>query len=199
MIRRICIGFSWVFFVVWLAFLFVTKREPIDYAHPIPQLPFTINMKAGGNWPGFVVTSGFATPEEWGRWSEGKRAELRFRGPQRLSAPYNMVLVISVITPKNAPQTIRVVFNGQLIQSLSYSTTVFNEYVHISTESLVRDKNILILEISRPLRPADLDHESHDIRRLGVALHLVIFLPAESTHSKLSPFVSPYYSLLFPK
>ncbi len=194
-IKRILIGFSWLFFLAWVAFLFITKKEPIDYARPIPQLPFTIDMRAEGNWPGFVVSSGFAVPEGWGRWSEGRRAELRFRGPQFPKTTYNMVLVMSVVTPKNKSQTISILFNGRLVRSFSYNNNVFNEYVYLSTAPLVRDKNLLVLEISSPLRPADYDPQSHDLRRLGLALHSVIFVPAESSRSKALPFLFPYFSL----
>lgn len=183
MIRRIAIGCGWLFFIGWLVFLETTKKEITDYLQPIPQLPFTIEMKGNGNWPSFVVPSGFTIPEAWGRWSDGRRAELRFRALQSPSCPYDMVVIMSVLTPKGEEQNVRFLFNGRILHTVSYPNSVYYERVHLSTAPLVRQRNRLTLEIGRPVRPADFDPGSRDIRRLGVALHALIFVPAESIRS----------------
>jgi hypothetical protein len=121
---------------------------------------------------GTVLGSGWSDLEEWGVWTDGRRATINLTVHNSVPVPFNVVLTLRGYLSKDGTQTLGVVLQGRCV-----ATAVFTPQsgdvvlrVAVSEEQLNGSQSLeMELRISNPTPPAALT-SVEDYRELGVGL-----------------------------
>lgn len=114
-----------------------------------------------------VLDSGWSDPEEWGVWSDGKKASLRFKVEDFINIKYSLVLHVVPFLPPNV--------NGQAVSFFSNKRHVFDMEIKTTQDvelPLYPDSDGFVyveLSIKNPISPKQAGL-SEDPRFLGVGL-----------------------------
>lgn len=173
--RLLCIG-QWVLLCAWVVFLLLSKKDIIDYLKPISRIPFSVDMGVFGGAHSYFYMKGFSVPEEWGRWSDGPRAEISFIMKTQKGSSVTMLIFFNAIAGPNHRQVFEFIFNGRLLKKAAY-TTPHDHFLALDITELLQESNHLLINISRPTIPRSLDPQSGDTRRLGIGIKRITFVP----------------------
>ncbi len=120
------------------------------------------------NIAAFVTRGGWGDLEPWGVWSVGKRAKLEL--PLDLGA-FGPQVTVSVMAGALIPnQVVMVSVNGQRVADLKFSTEASEQSFTIPREAVHSGVLAFMLNIQRPVAPADVIAGNSDPRPLGISL-----------------------------
>ena len=133
-----------------------------------------ILSRSGKNILPFVLVAGWAYPESWGTWSDGRSAKLALAIP--LGNPQTLTLDMrAFVQPQYPSQMIEIWINQQLYTKRALTEDQFNQIVipiseaHLKQQYLNIDFNFL-----NPIRPKDIGLGDDD-RQLSIGLQTAIF------------------------
>jgi FkbM family methyltransferase len=116
---------------------------------------------------GLYLPSGWAFPEQWGRWSEGGRSCLKF-----IPAPALAALAAPVLHIRGRyfgpPEATAVYLNGTFLGNFELQ----DAHIALPAGCLAGDHVVLELQHSQPLRPADVS-DSPDRREIKFGLERI--------------------------
>jgi hypothetical protein len=117
------------------------------------------------------LTRGWEEPEEWGSWSSGKSAELRF--PLASNRPQQAELTFrALVTPALPAQRIEVLVNGKLSQVVQYNQAYGNTLViPVPKEG---SEMTVSLRLPNAAKPVDLGINK-DVRQIAIGLESAQF------------------------
>ena len=141
-------------------------RQPLKCGQPI--------LLAGDQHQELYSSSGLSLIESWGRWSEGGKVRLYFRGDALACHEQRIRMDLRAYLRKNKPdQYADILFNGQKIGEVAFQLGGGKRkeiVLDIGKGSyLVNEINTIELAIADPVSPAELG-ESRDTRNLALGL-----------------------------
>lgn len=162
------------------------------YLYRMTRPPFSLSrVEAFGDkgvW-GQLLTSGWNTPESWGTWSQGKRAELVIDARQLPGALHGVRLHFEanvLVTPSHPLQRISISLNGAVVaeRRITYpqSTTAFDIDVPPELSSAAR-KLVIGFDLPDAIKPISIGLGS-DSRVLALGLKSMAVYPLEPTPSR---------------
>ena len=141
-------------------------RQPLKCGQPI--------LFAGDQYQELYSSSGLSLIEPWGRWSEGGKVRLYFRGDALACQEQRIRMDLKAYLRKNKPkQYADMLFNGKKIGEVAFQRGEEKRkeiVLDIGKGSyLVNEINTIELAIADPVSPAELG-ESSDTRNLAIGL-----------------------------
>jgi len=139
----------------------------------LPECPAKIDFTGKGNSDRFLV-SGFSAQEEWGRWTDGKTAEVACSLPEKAAKrPRKIKLHAGGYVGKAAKQQVEISINGKKAGAYSFSGQPSEVEIKIPKG---KDPGLRItFNIKNPSSPLS-NGESGDPRNLGLGVVWMKFL-----------------------
>lgn len=159
------LGFSSGFLSI--SYIIDTSQQPTNLTNELHQYFFQKGLIKTE-----MLRTGWATPEDWGVWSIGKRSVMILPLETRLIKQINLIFELQTFVGRSNSQVINVFLNNKQIAVWYYKQ---NRALHRKTISTTWEKNTptdqieLKFEISNPSSPKELG-VSHDTRRLGLGI-----------------------------
>ena len=151
----------------------MAKAEVLARLEPLPREGVRLNEVA---WVRHVATRGLSRAEEHGRWTDGGRAQLAFRLPERPEAGVTLFLQsLGFVAPGFVnEQRVGVAVNGTALPDLVARDTVMRTRAIEVPPEAIRPDGVVVLDllVSTCVQPALLGI-SNDDRFLGILLSTV--------------------------
>jgi len=143
---------------------------------PALRLGWTYGFLQGADGNAFAG-DGFSSPENWGRWTDAKKAFLYFSLAESPPGPISLEIVASTLSPAaDLKQEAIVKANGRVCGQLVLSGSEQHAKVLCPVGSLRKGNNVLLFQVLRPTRPIDLGING-DKRPLGIGLKTLTLAP----------------------
>jgi hypothetical protein len=153
----------------------IAKESWIESLVPRYQVGELISIsRSGKNIHPFVLLSGWAYPEAWGTWSDGRSANLAFTVPQ--GRPKSLTLdVRAFVGPSHPSQNIEIWVDRKLYQKQTLIKDQHN-LITVPIEDYQIKQGYITIDFNflNPAKPKDLG-PSDDDRMLSIALETAIF------------------------
>ncbi|MCF8507061.1 MAG: hypothetical protein K9G59_19300 [Caulobacter sp.] len=146
------------------------------FAAALPLPPAREEIHLGLEGGGALTLQGWADPEPWGRWTDGRFAALLARVPA--GRDLRLTLDADAAIPPGDDQRVRVAANGHDLGEIVFTAGQASRGWQAIIPASVTGEGLLFLrfEISRPVVPADLGW-SADSRALGLGVRRLRLAP----------------------
>jgi len=150
--------------------LLVPEKNYVVHLMPNYQINEKILFsRSGKNILPFVLLAGWAYPEAWGTWSDGRSAKLVLPLPEGRPS-YLTLTARAFVPPKQRQQIVEVWVNDQLYKSMTFAKDDGNEIEIALSQAILSNRYILIdFRFQTPVKPKDLGLGDDD-RALAIGL-----------------------------
>ena len=118
----------------------------------------------------YYLNSGWSYMEDWGVWSEGKKASLNIPLPMQPSSSIKL-RVNALVNNTHPNQSLRILINGKLTTSITLSKSLNNLItLPISPEDLRKPYILISFEFLNPAKPKVVSENNFDNREIAIGL-----------------------------